>query len=147
MAALLAAFCLFYRQFDRLGGFCWIPSYPSPSALWIVLGTFEGLAYAVAIAWYDSSFKPHDRGASRLIGRIGVYSYSIYLLHVFVVFKMSHLVHAHLMDISSLHWALAWSAACFMLMVPIGYLSYRFVEATFLRLRRPYLRPRSAASA
>jgi len=31
---------------------------------------------------------------------------------------------------------------CFLLMVPIGYVSYRFVESPFLKLRTRYIVPR-----
>jgi peptidoglycan/LPS O-acetylase OafA/YrhL len=42
------------------------------------------------------------------------------------------------MDISNFYLACTWALACFMLMMPIGYLSFRFIEAPFLRLRRRY---------
>lgn len=134
----LAAFALFYWQFDAGGGFYHRPAYPSPSALWIVLPTIEGLAYAAGIAWYDASFAHARGGISRFVGRIGAYSYSIYLLHFFVVFRAAAFVHEHVMDISTFARALPWALACFLLMVPLGHLSFRFVEAPFLKLRKRY---------
>ncbi len=90
---LLLAFCAFYWCFDNLGGFYHSPSYPSPSALWIWLPTLEGMVFAVAIAWYDSSFALPNSGFSGFLGRIGEYSYSIYLLHIFFVASWAHWVH------------------------------------------------------
>lgn len=136
----LAAFVGLYVVFDARGGFYGMPSYPSPSRWWIVLPTLEGLAYGLGIAWYDSSFQ-HGRGRlSSFIATLGEYSYSIYLLHVFVVFDGARWVHEHLLDLSRFETAWLGSIVAFALMVIPGYLSYRFIEAPFLRLRRPYLR-------
>lgn len=138
--AIFIAFAAFYWYFDRLGGFYRFPSPPSPSALWIYLPTLEALAYGSLIAWYESSFAPAKTGISRFIGLAGEYSYSIYLLHFFVVFAAADFVDKHIMTISNFYVACAWSLVGFLLMMPIGYLSYRFVESPFLRLRRRYYR-------
>lgn len=134
----LTAFALFFWYFNLLGGFFRNPSFPSPSPIWIVLPTAEAVAYAITIAWYDSSFSPSQGRLSRFLGRIGTYSYSIYLLHFFFVFNASRFVHEHVMDISNFYLALLWAIVCFLMMAPVGYLSYRFVEAPFLGLRRGY---------
>jgi len=146
MVLSLTAFSLFFWYFNLLGGFFRNPSYPSPSPLWIVLPTVEAVAYSVAIAWYDSSFSPSQRGFSRFLGRVGTYSYSIYLLHFFFVFHASRFVHEHVMDISNFYLAFLWALACFPMMIPVGYLSYRFVEAPFLGLRRRYAFARGRAA-
>lgn len=135
----LAAFMLFYWHFDAHGGFYGTVSYPSPSQIWILLPTIEGAAYAVGIAWYDNSFR-HSTGAiSRFVATIGEYSYSIYLLHFFVVFQAARFVHERIMPISELHLALLWSIAFFLLMMLPGYLSFRYIEGPFLKLRRRYV--------
>ena len=100
----------------------------------------EGSAFAIAIAWYDNSFTPPTTGLSGFLGRIGEYSYSIYLLHVFFVAAWARWVHENLMDLSNFYLCALWSLAGFLLMVPIGYLSFRLVETPFLNLRRPYVR-------
>ena len=141
----LLAFSLFYWVFDLRGGFYHNPSYPSTNPIWIVLPTIEGLAYAVAIAWYDSSFSPSNRGVSGFVGRIGSYSYSIYLLHFFVVFQAARFVSEYVMNISNFYLACLWSFGCFLLMMPIGYLSFRFIEAPFLAFRKRYTLPAPAA--
>ena len=81
--AVFTGFTMFYWYFDLHGGFYQNPSYPSPSPLWIVLPTIEGIAFAVGIARYDNSFSHSTTGFSRFVGRIGEFSFSIYLLHFF----------------------------------------------------------------
>lgn len=135
----ITAFLLFYWYFNQCGGFYKNPSYPSPSLIWIVLPTIEGMGYALAIAYYDNSFRPPVNGISGFIGLIGTYSYSIYLFHIFFVFRMASFVNKHIMDISNFYLACCWSAICFSLMIPLGYLSFRLVEAPFLKLRRQYV--------
>jgi peptidoglycan/LPS O-acetylase OafA/YrhL len=137
----LSAFMLFYWYFDRLGGFASYGSYPSPARLWVIMPTLEGIAYAIGIVWYDTSFVHKTTGLSGFIGRIGEYSYSIYLFHFFVVFAAARFVHENLMDISNFYLACAWASVCFLLMLPLGYLSFRYLESPFLKLRRNYLRP------
>jgi peptidoglycan/LPS O-acetylase OafA/YrhL len=138
-AVVAAAFITLYWWFDGNGGFYLQPSYPSPSRLWIVLPTLEGAAFAVLIAWYDGSF-PHVNGMlSKLFSLLGEYSYSIYLLHFFFVFAVAQWIHANVLDISNFYVALPVSVLAFMTMIPIAYLSMRFVERPFLRLRRRYI--------
>ena len=138
VAATLIGFSLLYWVFDRQGGFYQYRGYPSPSGLWVLLPTLEGLAFATGIAWYESSFSHSTTGASAFVGRIGEYSYSIYLLHFFVVFRAAKFVHSQVMDLSNFYVACLWSLVFFLLMVPIGHLTFRFIEAPFLRLRRRY---------
>jgi len=131
-------FSMFYWYFDLQGGFYQNPSYPSHSPLWIFFPTIEGLAYAVGISWYESSFFHSTTGVSKFIGRIGEFSYSIYLLHLFVVFRAAKFVNEQIMDISNFYVACLWSVVFFLLMMPAGYLTFRFIEAPFLKLRKSY---------
>lgn len=137
----LGAFALFYLWFDDQGGFYNDPTYPSQSKLWIFMPTFEGIAYAVGIAWYDNSFVFSNSGLSMFIGRIGAYSYSLYLLHFFLVFRVAKFINAHVMPLTNFYVACAWSLAFFFMMYPLGYLSFRFIEAPFLHFRKHYPRP------
>ena len=134
-----AAFSLVYWQFDLFGGFFQNPSYPSPSPLWIVLPTIEGLAYGLGIAWYETSFRFSNEGVSKLLGRIGDYSYSMYLLHFFFVFAAARFVNERIADLSNFYMACLWAVAAFVCMLPLCYLSFRFIETPFIRLRKPYL--------
>lgn len=137
--AVFVTFSVFYWWLDRSGGFYLRPSYPSPSMLWIVLPTVEGLAYASLIAWYDTSFKPSVHGVSAFVGRIGELSYSIYLLHVFFVFRAAAFIHTRVRAIDSFPMALGWAVLFFFLMLIPAALSYRYVESPFLRMRRRYV--------
>lgn len=140
-AGAMVALAGFYSWFNAAGGYAQMPSAPSTHPIWVVLSFIEGLAYATVIAWYDTSFNPRDSGISRFIARLGEYSYSIYLLHFFVVFRAAAFVHEHVMDISNFHLALAWSAFFFALMLAPACVSFRYIEAPFLKHRRPYARP------
>ena len=134
----LLLFAFFYWLFDLAGGFYQLPSYPSPSPLWIAMPTLEGAAYGAGIAWYESSFKPAGTGFSGFLGRMGCYSYSIYLLHFFVVEDAARFIHSRVMDLSNFYVACAWAAVAFAAMYPVAWLSFRFIEEPFLRRRRPY---------
>jgi peptidoglycan/LPS O-acetylase OafA/YrhL len=136
--ASLIAFSLFYWHFDRQGGFFQNPSYPSPRTIWIFLPTLEGMVYSLAIACYDNASSFPDKGLSRFIGQMGSYSYSIYLLHFFVVFRMARFINDRLIDISNFYLSCLFALICFILMAPVGYVSFRFIEAPFLKLRKRY---------
>jgi len=136
---VILAFLLFYWIFDLQGGFYFYPYYPSSSPLWVIMPTVEGLAYAICIAWYDNSFSPENKGISRFIGAIGTYSYSIYMFHFFIVAQLANFVHTHVMDLTNIYVACFWSFICFPLVIPIGYLSFRFIESPLLKLRKPYV--------
>ena len=136
----IVAFTAFYWFFDQQGGFFRNPSYPSPSPIWIFMPTIEGLVYAIGIAWYDNSFAHSQSLFSKFVARLGEYSYSIYLLHFFVVFEAARFVHEHIMDISNFYLACVWALFFFVLMLLPGYVSFRLIEVPFLRHRRRYIK-------
>ena len=125
-----------YWAFNRTG---WLYDKPSPTPLWVLLPTLEGLAYAFAIAYYDNSFRVSQGWISRLWGLVGTYSYSIYLLHFFLVFHLSRFVDQNIMWLSNSYRAFAWAMVGFALLVPLAHLSYVYIESPFLRLRRRYV--------
>lgn len=137
-ALMVLSIITIYYWFDLAGGFYLLDGYPSRSAIWIVLAFFEGLAFASVIAWYDGSFTHSHAPLSIALSRIGEYSYSIYLIHVFFVFRAAEWIHGHVLDLSSFYVALPVALVAFLFMIPVGYLSMRYVEAPFLRLRKPY---------
>ena len=102
--------------------------------------TIEGLVYAIGIAWYDNSFAHSQSLFSKFVARLGEYSYSIYLLHFFVVFEAARFVHEKIMDISNFYLACVWALFFFVLMLLPGYVSFRWIEAPFLRHRRRYIK-------
>ena len=136
---VLLLFAAFYRYFDSLGGYLALGSFPSRSAIWIYIPTFEGMAYALAIAWYDNSFQHSTGKISRFVALIGTYSYSIYLLHYFVVFQIFKAINNYVIDLSNIYTAMLFSFLCFFVMVPFGYLSFRFIESPFLKFRTRYV--------
>jgi peptidoglycan/LPS O-acetylase OafA/YrhL len=139
-AFAIVAFVALFHLFDANGGYYGASGYPTADPAWIALPTIEGLGFACAIALYDGLCKPQDRGFSLLLGRIGAYSYSIYLLHFFVVFRLSDATARWLGPNPSFAACTAIATVAFVAMTPIGWLSFRFVESPFLRLRKPYLR-------
>jgi peptidoglycan/LPS O-acetylase OafA/YrhL len=147
-AALTAlAFASFYYWFDAAGGWYGLGDQGAHGLIWALLPTIEGAAYALIIAYYDTSFTPSGKGLSGFIGKAGAYSYSIYLLHFFVVFRLAAYIDGHIMRLSNLYVACLWSAACFCLMVPLAALCFRWIEAPFLRMRCAYIRPLSGVHA
>ena len=116
------------------------PGYPSTNPIWVIMGTIEGLFFAFFISWYDTSFKHSTGFASSMLAKIGEYSYSIYLLHMFFVFSAARFIHEEIMDISNFYTALAWALASFGLMLPIAGASYRIIEMPFMKWRQPYIR-------
>jgi peptidoglycan/LPS O-acetylase OafA/YrhL len=137
--SIFLIFSIIYWYFDLNGGFYKNPSYPSTNKFWIFLPTIEGMAYAFCIAWYDNSFSHSTTGLSAFVGRIGEYSYSIYLFHFFIVFEAAKFVHENIMNISNFYYASIWAVVFFIFMTPIGYLSFIFIESPFLKLRKCYI--------
>lgn len=135
--ALALSFAVYFWFFDLSGG--WHNSKPY---VWVTMPTIEGTFYAALIAWYDTSFKPRGR-ISDAIALIGQGSYSMYLLHYFVVFKMAWLFHMHILPITNFAIAVLGAALCFLALCPLAILSYQIVEMPFLKLRRPYIKPAS----
>ncbi len=141
--SILLSFLVFYWFFDRAGGFYTMTTYPSPSALWVVMTTIEGSAYGMLISWYDTSFRFSGKHpVSKLWASVGAYSYSIYLLHFWIVFRVANFINNHILDLSNPYIALLVAPLAFMLMIPLGYLSFNFIETPFLRYRTRYLKPR-----
>ena len=138
--SIALSFLIFWWHFDSNGGFYKFLSDPSPLPVWIFLPTVEGFAYAALIAWYDNSFQQSSSRVSGFIALIGTYSYSIYLFHYFIVFKLPPLINRYLFDLSDPYLLILMSVPCFLLMIPISYLSYRFIEEPILRYRIKYFR-------
>jgi peptidoglycan/LPS O-acetylase OafA/YrhL len=143
VASIAIAFCAFWWWMDELGGYYGRPN--QLGALWIIIPTVEAVCYSTIVAYYDNSFSPSDSKISWALAKVGTYSYSIYLLHIFFYAHMIFFLQDHVMDISNFYVAVCWSIVGFSLMVPIGYLSYRFVEGPFLGLRRSYINSQSSA--
>jgi len=136
-AGIFFGFYSFFLYFDSLGGLYKNSSAPS---IWIYLTTVEGACYAALIAWYDTSFRHAPSRVSNFIALIGTYSYSIYLLHFFFFHFLAVTIERYVMDLSNIYVALIFSPVAFLVMIPLGYLSYRFIESPFLKFRTSYIR-------
>lgn len=137
---ILCLFYCYYWCFDRLGGFYGNIAYPSPSSVWLYHPTLEGLAYSTAIAWYDTSFQHSHNLLSKFIALIGQCSYSIYLLHMFIVFDLSKFIHAHIIALDNEITTMLAGAICIVVLTPIWYLFWRFVELPPMKYRTNYLK-------
>lgn len=137
--ATVLGFLLFWYAFDARGGFYMQPAYPSPSPVWIYLTLIEGIAYASVIAWYDTRHRDSTHWLARGVALIGTYSYSLYLLHFFVVFRLPVWINDHLFPLTGPYALLMAAVPSFLLLVPAGWASFRFIEAPFLRYRKPYV--------
>jgi peptidoglycan/LPS O-acetylase OafA/YrhL len=141
MALCAAIFLAAYYLFANAGGF--YGSETSP--VWIVLPTIEASFCAVLIAWYDQSFQFGSSGFSGVLARIGTYSYSIYLLHPFLVFRAAPFIN-RFVDLRNFYICLIAAVLSFLIMALIGALSFHAYEAFFLRFRRKYVLPDALAT-
>lgn len=146
VAAVTAVlFVSFYAFFHASGGFQGDPRSEFLPPLWIVMTTIEGIAYSICIAWYDSSFQHSTGPVSRFIALLGTYSYSNYLLHPFFVPHIGK-VFSSLVDLGDMNARVLASVLAYLCMVPVTYLSYRFIESPFLKYRRRYIQRFAAAT-
>ena len=132
-------FLLFFYIFDYKGGFYKMPSYPSPSLVWIFMPTITGISYGIIISWYDNYLVAKVNNVSNFFSKIGVYSYSIYLLHFFVVDNIAKFIKSNVVNTDNIYIVLLLSVPSFLFMVPIGYLSYNFIESPFLKMKKKYI--------
>jgi peptidoglycan/LPS O-acetylase OafA/YrhL len=85
VAVGVLAFLVFYQAFNAFGGFYGLGGYPSPSPVWIIMPTVEGLFYALLIVSYEQSAWRPPGLVGRGLAIAGQASYSIYLLQAFVI--------------------------------------------------------------
>jgi len=140
---LMVLAALYMTYFDASGGYFRNPSYPSTSPIWITHPTILGAAFGFLIAWYDTSFTMRKAGLSGAIAVIGACSYSIYLLHFFVVFNFARWIHTNVIELTAFPIVLVASLVSFLCFVPVAYASYRYIELPAMRYRVNYkLNPR-----
>lgn len=141
--AIAVAWLGYLTWFDAIGGYHGTGKHPTWSAVWTIEPTIEAVLCALLILWYDGRTQDVRSRVARGLAAIGDYSYSIYLLHPFFVFWLPKAIHAHVIDLGNYYVGLFMSLVCFCLAVPIGYLSFTYVESPFLKLRVPYFRVRT----
>jgi peptidoglycan/LPS O-acetylase OafA/YrhL len=142
--AIATALTAFLWSCDYMGGYY---AKPPLGALWIIIPTVEGLCYSALIAYYDTSFSFSDTRLSRFLALAGTCSYSIYLFHYEFITMLHRVLPLGLLPRNFYFWC-AMAVIVFVALVPLGYLSFRFIESPFLKLRGLYVRPlREPASA
>lgn len=99
--------------------------YPTQSPIWIYYPTLIGAAFSFLIAWYDNSFTFKDSGLSSIAAKIGACSYSIYLLHSFIVFPLARQVDTYIFPLTDDISILIASAIAFLCFTPIAYASFK----------------------
>lgn len=138
---LVAVFFLgFYAWFNERGGYARVYILKREDLTWVFLPAVEGLVYGVLICWYDGLAWVRTGRLSRLLAKVGTWSYSIYLLHFFVVFRLAEFLHANVIALDSWTSAIFIFPLAFLLILPLGYLGYRFIEKPFLHRRVIYIR-------
>lgn len=144
MASAAVAFFGFYQWFVSLGGFY---GTLGNRAVWIFVPTVEAVFFSFLVAYYDTSFAFSRAWYWRLIEAAGAASYSIYLLHVFVVFDLAAAAEKHLPAMASWEIAEAVAVVGFAFVFPFAWLSYRYMELPFLRFRTRYIRASAGGAA
>jgi peptidoglycan/LPS O-acetylase OafA/YrhL len=109
----------------------------------VFINTVEGLFFGLTVAWYANSFKNLQGRWSDFLAWVGQVSYSIYLLHFFIVRKSAEWIDAHVYPLTDVHVTLLASTLVFLAFLPVAGLSYEWIEKPFLRLRVPYTRPKT----
>jgi len=130
--AALVSLLAFYSAFDFAGGYYNLRL----PILWAFISTIEGACFGILIAWYDRH--PLTNSWTWIVRKAGEYSYSIYLLHFFVVFSAAGWINRNVMNLPTVYHALPWAILLFLCMIGVGHVSWKLVEQPFLRLRKPY---------
>jgi peptidoglycan/LPS O-acetylase OafA/YrhL len=131
-----------YHQFNRQGGY-----YGSGTFfLWVYMPTLEGLAYGTLIASYLALRVRVPALIDRPLAWLGTISYSMYLSHTTVVpacYALAKRFFSYEPQTMS-QFTLFTLLAVLPALVAVSALTYYVVEFPFLKVRKPYLRPREA---
>jgi peptidoglycan/LPS O-acetylase OafA/YrhL len=133
--AAAVAFFAFYQWFVSAGGYY---ATQGTNPIWIVLPTIEAAFFSFLVAYYDTTFKFSRAWYWRFAELAGASSYSIYLLHGIFIIDLSNMASKLAPSLATWEVAEACALLAFVMFVPFAWLSYRFLEAPFLRFRVPY---------
>ncbi len=150
LPATIVSFAAVWQAFNLAGGYYGLGGHPSQSPLWIVIPTFEGLAYGLMIVAYEKLPVRIPRLLDATLARIGEASYSIYLLHALVFAALAKRCAQLGFDMTDFTVAALLAFATFPLVAAVAMVSYQLIEKPFLRLRtlygaEPDKRPRHAS--
>jgi peptidoglycan/LPS O-acetylase OafA/YrhL len=73
-----------------------------------------------------------------IFSRLGIYTYGIYLYHLFVILSCKKLFGHLSLSLDNAWYALLFSIICFGLTLLVSYLSYQYFEKPFLKLKRRF---------
>jgi peptidoglycan/LPS O-acetylase OafA/YrhL len=137
MGGACVMFFGFYQWFLSIGG---SETTQGANLIWVFMPTIEGAFFSFLVAYYDNTFVFSRSWYWRAIEIVGASSYSIYLLHNFVVFYLARTIGAYVPGMATWEVAEAVGLVVFAMFVPIAWLSYRYVEMPFLHFRTKYVR-------
>jgi rhamnosyltransferase len=138
-----------FHAFNTQGGFYGggDGTHASRDPVWIILPTIEGAFYGLLIWSYDKANWSLPASLSRGLSFVGRISYSIYLVHFFVVFRMADAFVAYVDPAPTYETMFIASIGAFVLLLPLAWLPHRFVEGAFLRFRTTYLREKDVETS
>jgi peptidoglycan/LPS O-acetylase OafA/YrhL len=140
LALVVLAWVVVYHRFNQMGGYWNNGGYPSPSPVWIVLPTLEGLFYGLIIASYLAMRLPVPRLLDAGLARLGTYSYSFYLNHLVIVTACARICTQLGWKMNGMTDGLIFTfAVALPVLALVSAFTYHLIEAPFLELRRPYL--------
>ena len=138
----IVAFLLFWHQFNSWGGYYNLPTTPSPSPLWIVLPSIEGLAYAILIGWYAEVAFNIPKMIDHLLAWLGTVSFSIYIWHWLLLEPLAHILDVLGTPRATFEQASFTALIFFACVALLSGLSYSLIERPFLAMRVSYVRRR-----
>lgn len=133
----LAAISAFYHHFNAGGGYSGYGggSYPSKSALWIVMPAVEAVGYAAVLSGYILITPRTGQAASvsnAILSYLGRISYSLYLMH-WMVFLALHKALIGLVTIAT------WEAAALLFFATGLPAAILVSSATYYLIEKPFL--------
>jgi peptidoglycan/LPS O-acetylase OafA/YrhL len=143
-------FAVAYWSFTKMGAIgvatrvAPVPVFAFDTA-WVFLPTFEGLLCAGLILAYERASIRIPEATARALNSIGTCSYSIYLLHPFIVVLAARAAHDFIYAGDNYYVVTALGLAAFLMMWPIAWTSFRLIEEPFLRYRWRYVAAARAA--
>ncbi|HEV2796842.1 MAG TPA: hypothetical protein VGV65_04425 [Nocardioides sp.] len=110
------------------------------SDIFVILPTITGVVMAVVVLGWVTTVTSERALWSRLLARLGVISYSLYLTHFMVLRILVAEVDLPRLGVSPWLDSLVWSVLVFVpLTIALSALTYSVVEKPFLELRKRYV--------
>lgn len=136
--SLIAIFGLSHI-FNSMGGFYNLGGYPSPSAIWIILPTLQGLLFGAMIVGYERMTVTIPGVLDRSLARIGEVSYSIYLVQFIVYPTIGKYCGLLGFEMANFTVAMALAVLTFPIIILVSMATFELIEKPFLRWRGAYV--------